>query len=204
MTPSPAGALEACEPIPNDRTRRRLATRERLFEAAMAEFRATGVGAAQIELIVRRAGVARGTFYLHFPTKDDVLLEVLRRRQDEIAAAVAPAVAAPPQEFLRSAVTAILSAVTDAGPAIAREIFMLVLRRAAETEAETVDLLAAVGGCFAAAQDRGEVRGDLSPEDLVLLAKGIDDPDIGKRLDQAVDIFVGGIAHDNPLSRSSR
>ena len=32
--------------------------------------------------IVRAAGVARGTFYLHFPTKDHVLMELLRRRQD--------------------------------------------------------------------------------------------------------------------------
>jgi AcrR family transcriptional regulator len=61
------------------RTRRRLAPRDRLFEAAIAEFRGRGVAAAQIEAIVNAARVARGTFYLHFPTKDHVLLEVLRR-----------------------------------------------------------------------------------------------------------------------------
>ncbi len=176
----------------------------------MTEFRTAGVAAAQIELIVRRAGVARGTFYLHFPTKDDVLLEVLRRRQDEIAEAVAPAVQAEPGRFLRRAVTAILDAVAEAGPEIAREIFMLVLRRAAETEAEAVDLLAAVGGGLAAPQERGAVRAPHAPEDHVvlfftgvfglLLAKGIDDPQLGTRLDQAVEIFVGGIAPDRTRS----
>src|SRR6185436_2541671 len=67
------------------RTRARLETRGRVFEAATAEFRRVGVASAQIEDIVRAAGVARGTFYLHFPTKDHVLLEILRRKQEAVA-----------------------------------------------------------------------------------------------------------------------
>src|SRR5262249_56340205 len=83
------------------RTRQRLETRDRLFEAALAEFRRAGVAAAEIERIVRAAGVARGTFYLHFPTKDHVLMELLRRKQAVLARRLAAPREPPPRRFLR-------------------------------------------------------------------------------------------------------
>lgn len=64
---------------PGTRARQRADTRERLFESALREFAAEGFAAAQIDRIARTAGVARGTFYFHFPTKDDVLLELAQR-----------------------------------------------------------------------------------------------------------------------------
>lgn len=78
---STAGA----EPVPGARTRQRLDTRERIFEVALREFRSVGVAAAQVDRIARAAGVARGTFYFHFPTKDDVLLELAARVSARIA-----------------------------------------------------------------------------------------------------------------------
>lgn len=61
------------------RSQRRTETRERLFEVALREFREVGVAAAQVDRIARAAGVARGTFYFHFATKDEVLVELARR-----------------------------------------------------------------------------------------------------------------------------
>ncbi len=61
------------------RARQREETRERIFETALREFREVGLAAARIERIAKKAGVARGTFYFHFPTKDDVMLELARR-----------------------------------------------------------------------------------------------------------------------------
>lgn len=71
------------------RARRRQDTRERIFEVALREFRAVGVAAAQVDRIARSAGVARGTFYFHFPTKDDVLLELAARVSARIARRIA-------------------------------------------------------------------------------------------------------------------
>jgi AcrR family transcriptional regulator len=48
-----------------------------------------GFAAAQIDRIAKAAGVARGTFYFHFPTKDDVLLELARRINARVARRVA-------------------------------------------------------------------------------------------------------------------
>ena len=55
------------------RDRQRLETRQRLYETALQEFRSRGFDAVQVEDIVRAAGVARGTFYLHFQNKEDLL-----------------------------------------------------------------------------------------------------------------------------------
>ena len=44
-----------------------------------------GANSADINAIVEAAGVARSTFYFHFPTKEHVLLELIRRDEDYLA-----------------------------------------------------------------------------------------------------------------------
>ncbi|MCB9561842.1 MAG: TetR/AcrR family transcriptional regulator [Kofleriaceae bacterium] len=65
------------------------ATREHLFTQAMRLFETRGYDAVSIDDIVREAGVARGTFYFHFPRKDDVLIELIRRSDRDIVARMA-------------------------------------------------------------------------------------------------------------------
>jgi TetR/AcrR family transcriptional regulator, repressor for uid operon len=74
----------AALPVPGTRERQRAETRERLFEAGIAEIRATGLGAAQVDRIVAAVGVSRGTFYFHFPAKADLLLEWETRRERDL------------------------------------------------------------------------------------------------------------------------
>ena len=67
------------------REAKRLQTRERLMGAAIAEFKRTGMTEADVSAIVAAAGVAHGTFFFHFPTKEHVLLALERREEDRIA-----------------------------------------------------------------------------------------------------------------------
>ncbi len=67
------------------REAKRLQTRERLLGAAIAEFKRSGMSAADVSAIVDAAGVAHGTFFFHFPTKEHVLLELERREEERIA-----------------------------------------------------------------------------------------------------------------------
>ena len=53
--------------------------------AAVAEFKRSGLAAADVGAIVAAAGVAHGTFFFHFPTKEHVLLELERREEERIA-----------------------------------------------------------------------------------------------------------------------
>src|SRR3982074_3929593 len=67
------------------REAKRLQTRERLMGAAIAEFARAGMAEADVSAIVTAAGVAHGTFFFHFPTKEHVLLELEHREEERIA-----------------------------------------------------------------------------------------------------------------------
>jgi AcrR family transcriptional regulator len=58
-------------------------TRQRLLEAAAAEFARGGYGDANINRISKAAGFAKGTIYNYFPSKRELMLALI----DEIAAA---------------------------------------------------------------------------------------------------------------------
>nr|WP_090343326.1 TetR/AcrR family transcriptional regulator [Mycolicibacterium malmesburyense]CRL74255.1 TetR family transcriptional regulator [Mycolicibacterium malmesburyense] len=74
------------KPEKSERGSKGLRTRERLLGAAIAEFKRGGIAAADIGAIVSAAGVAHGTFFFHFPTKEHVLLELEMREQERMAA----------------------------------------------------------------------------------------------------------------------
>jgi len=67
--------------------------RDELMAAAQALFLAQGYHATSVDAIVRRAGVAKGTFYLYFKTKDDVLLALRQAFIERFAECLTAAVA---------------------------------------------------------------------------------------------------------------
>jgi len=68
------------------RETRRLQTRERILGAAIAEFKLAGMSGADVNAIAAAAGVAHGTFFFHFPSKEHVLLELESREEARMAA----------------------------------------------------------------------------------------------------------------------
>ena len=53
-------------------------TRERLLQAAQELIEEGGYGAASVAAIAARAGVAAGTLYRHFPSKEQLFVELFR------------------------------------------------------------------------------------------------------------------------------
>jgi AcrR family transcriptional regulator len=78
-------------PRPHDREARRA----QLVSAAATAFAERGVGSATVGDIVKAAGVAQGTFYLYFDSKDDAVLAVAERFGDVMIEGIERAVAAP-------------------------------------------------------------------------------------------------------------
>ncbi|WP_308814962.1 TetR/AcrR family transcriptional regulator [Sphingomonas sp. GV3] len=76
-----------------DRGRRTLRT---LLDAAAVEFGERGFHDASISAITRRAGVALGTFYTYFDSKDAVFRALVRDMSDQVRDHVAPVVRAAP------------------------------------------------------------------------------------------------------------
>jgi AcrR family transcriptional regulator len=74
---------------------RRESRRGALVDAAFAVFMEKGVAASSVDDIVAAAGVAKGTFYLYFPTKDDAINAVAERVVDGVARTVETAAATP-------------------------------------------------------------------------------------------------------------
>jgi AcrR family transcriptional regulator len=187
------------------RTRSRLETRSRVFDAAIAEFRRVGVAAAQIEDIVRAAGVARGTFYLHFPTKDHVLLEVLRRKEGAVAAELDGAVDRSVAEFLRLTVSLMAEVATGEDADIIPDVLAMIARSESTLAESDIALIEVVTRHLTRAQERGEVRRDAPASELasvflsgifgVLLSKtGQQSPGLKPALQRAADVFVRGFA----------
>jgi AcrR family transcriptional regulator len=83
------------EEKPNGRDAQRQETRQRVYAAAVAEFKRVGMAAADVSVIAKEAGVARGTFYFHFPTKEHVLAELERHEEARLAAQLEKFLARP-------------------------------------------------------------------------------------------------------------
>lgn len=66
-------------------------TRRHLLEVAERVFGEKGFYEASVADITREAGVANGTFYVHFPSKVDVFTELIRVRGREMRASMAAA-----------------------------------------------------------------------------------------------------------------
>ena len=78
--------MVTAEDKPNGRDAQRKETRRRVYAAAVAEFKRVGMAAADVSVIAKEAGVARGTFYFHFPTKEHILAELERHEEARLAA----------------------------------------------------------------------------------------------------------------------
>jgi AcrR family transcriptional regulator len=88
----------------------RRAARERILDAASDLFYREGFRAAGIDTIVARAGVAKMTLYHHFPSKDELVVAFLRRRDERWRCWFGAAVerrAATPRERLLAAFDAL-------------------------------------------------------------------------------------------------
>jgi AcrR family transcriptional regulator len=67
----------ATAPPPAARQRRKDARPQELLEAALALFGEKGFAATRIEEVAQRAGVSKGTLYLYYPSKEELLKAVI-------------------------------------------------------------------------------------------------------------------------------
>src|SRR5438552_12594942 len=80
--PSPPAAPDAGTP----RQRRKEARPQELLAAALELFVEKGFAATRSEEVAARAGVAKGTLYLYYPSKEDLLKAVVRENLSALIA----------------------------------------------------------------------------------------------------------------------
>lgn len=95
--------------------------------AAIAEFKRAGIAAADVGAIVAAAGVAHGTFFFHFPTKEHVLLELERREEERIARQLARFTAVKPDlaSTLSEAIRLVVGLERRLGPLLFKDFLAL-------------------------------------------------------------------------------
>src|SRR6476646_9505240 len=70
------------------RAKRSAERRGAILSAAMDEFAARGFAATRLDDVARRAGVAKGTIYLHFADKETLFQELIRMELSPVVAAL--------------------------------------------------------------------------------------------------------------------
>jgi AcrR family transcriptional regulator len=159
-----SGAETGAEAIADKapRTERGRRTRRAILDAAAVEFGSLGFHDASISGITRRAGVALGSFYTYFDSKDAVFRALVRDMSDQVRDHVAPAVRAAPDGLAaeRAGLEQFISFVRGH-----KEIYRIIdeaefvdpdsFRRHYQTTADRIEAR------LRAAAARGEVRADV-------------------------------------------
>jgi TetR/AcrR family transcriptional repressor of uid operon len=109
------------------RETRRRQTRQRVLGAAITEFKRSGMAGADVNAIVAAAGVAHGTFFFHFPSKEHVLLELEFQEEARIAAEFARFIESTHElaETLAEVVRVVAGLEQRVGPLLFKELLAL-------------------------------------------------------------------------------
>jgi AcrR family transcriptional regulator len=189
-------------PHPAARQPRRdaLRNRERVLDAATELVRRDGEK-VPIARIAEHAGVGVGTVYRHFATRED-LLGALVYRSFGLAVDNARAAAAHPGSALEGVRAFFLATLRD------RERFVLPLHGgpvifSPATRQRQAQVRAVLRGLIERGQGAGELRADLSPEDLIVAASLLSRPlpgtgDWERLARRQIDLMISGLAPAGP------
>jgi len=142
-----------------ERDRKGDRTRAQLFDAALAEFRRVGFETASIGQIAARAGTSRANFYVYYPCKEAVLLDLQWRTEREMVARIRPC------RDLREALATLIEVETRLEQAdLLKDMLSVYIRRPAGLDllAQPFPLHAELTQRFANAGP-GELRSGLDP-----------------------------------------
>jgi TetR/AcrR family fatty acid metabolism transcriptional regulator len=151
-----------------EKAAQRAAKRERILRGAIKVFAQKGFHSCRVSEIARAAGVADGTIYLYFKSKDDILISLFEDRMDALCRAIERETSAVdgPSDRLQRIVDVQLGTVKEHRDLA--EVVSINLRQsnrflkqfAAPRFNRYLDLIAAV---VADGQKRGAFRADVSP-----------------------------------------
>ena len=184
-------------------------TKERILKAAEKEFSQRGFYGTQISHIIQSAGVARGTFYLYFKSKEEVFQELLKRVVQDIRERIKPV--DPTKDVISQVRQNIVSVVEYALQN--RDLARIVLFRSCEPE------YAKITECFfeelvelvKKTLEKGIEMGILKPIDTEIIARAIvgagkevlkgliskEEVDLFKVAEELINFCMGGIWNDN-------
>ncbi len=143
--------------------------RERILDAAVKVFAAEGFYNAKVSQIAEAAGVADGTIYLYFKSKDELLISLFEDRMDRVLETLRGALGEPGGAIARlRRVIELHLELIEQNPEMA-EVITVELRQSAKFIREYhnpkfAEFLRLIAGAVAEGQKKGELRGDIDPQ----------------------------------------
>lgn len=152
-------------------------TRKKIFDTARRLFSEYGYSAVSIDDIVREAGVARGSFYVYFLSKEDlsvylmmadigVYREVVTKLWSDLDRSL------PAMELLAQLSCGICAMVESWGVETMRLVYKIFLERAATTDSSFKSIYE-VPELFTALYELGVSRNEFIPADTAIIAGNI-------------------------------
>lgn len=187
------------------RERKKLETRQSLMRAALRLFGERGYEATTVQDITEAAGVAKGTFFNYFDTKEAVLPAIAAHRLERLEGALTPERGAPSSPVARIKLALRLVAQDPLCERhLAHQLFTAMMhRREVGPDHALRDLLARQ---VRQAQEQGEMRGELDPLYLACVIRalffqrvrswyhGHQPSSLPEMIDASVDLLLEGAA----------
>ena len=187
----------------------RIDKRDALLRAAIETFAARGYFNAQVADVARAAGVAAGTVYLYFKSKDDLLVSIFERSMREgltDSRAVVADLADPPERLRRLARGHLARLGNDRNLAIVFQVELRQSTKFMERFSSTLlrDYLGLIREAIADGQREGLFRADIKPTSAAKMIFGALDEmatnwilsrrrySLEADADEVVDLFING------------
>src|SRR5262249_4313819 len=189
--------------------------RARILDAAVRVFAEKGFYGAKVAEIAREAGVADGTIYLYFKSKDDLLISLFEDRMERINHALRGELGSlsSAEAKLRRFIEMHLGLCEEHRPLV--EVLTVELRQSAKFMREYknprfAEFLKIIAGIVEEGQRSGELRGGIPPTlcartifgalDKLSLARALGRSD-HIPADKVADLLIGGIRNPHPSRR---
>lgn len=153
------------------------AVKDRIFHAAMELFEQQGYENTSVEQITRRAGVSKGTFFTHFPSKDAVFSAIGRIFAEYFQEIVENGLREKHsmQRILRDSIHMAAAWCEENKPMIGQVVAsgMHPPSAGSRSTGNRVAMVGLLGRVLRAGQEQGEVRRDISVEDVSVMLTGL-------------------------------
>ena len=185
--------------------------RERILDAAVRVFAQEGFFNAKVSQIAHAAGVADGTIYLYFKSKDDLLISLFEDRMEQVNATLRQALGSTEDPIARlQRVIELHLQMIESNRHMA-EVICVELRQSSKFVKEYAnpkfgEFLRLIAGAIADGQKAGALKADLDPptvaralfgalDEIALswLVKGKEKMDLSRAAQQLSHLFVDGL-----------
>lgn len=148
------------------RRTQRETTRRQLFDVSLSFFRSHGFSETSVDQIIQVAGVSKGTFYVHFPSKDAVLATYANEISHDLLSQMCQWINLPPREAIAKVFQA-LNAYVDRDRRFIWDVIRVELLGDPWDDGEPSALANLLSPIIIRGQQEGVVQTDLSSDDVV-------------------------------------